>query len=155
MADRVFEKGYILGLSQLASNWLCDCPYAGVRPQPMPHRSPLIRCVNFPCKTAAFTFHSCQSGFAMLCWLALGSRLVCGFCSSARSSCLRFIFTSPHGFAVAFGSQFHTLASCRGLEPHKLTPMLGVHNHIQHIVAGAPNADVRAFCSRMESIYES
>ena len=45
--------------------------------------------VSCPCTTAAFTFPSCQSGFAMLCWVALGSRLVCGFCSSARRSCLR------------------------------------------------------------------
>ena len=41
--------------------------YASVCPQPMPDRSPQIRCVNFPCTTAAFTFPSCQSGFVMLC----------------------------------------------------------------------------------------
>ena len=59
---------------------------------------------------------------------AVSVRRLAGLASS-------FLPTSPHGFALAFGSQFHTLASCRGLEPHEFTPMLGVHNRLHDILA--------------------
>jgi hypothetical protein len=51
---------------------------------------------------------------------------------------------SPHGFAVAFGSQFHTLASCRGYDPHNFTPMLGVHQALHATSEPAPDADSSA-----------
>ena len=68
-------------------------------------------------------------------WVAPCMRFL--FVGSSRGACALgtsgFLPTSPRGFAVAFGSQFHILASCRGLEPHKFTPMLGVHNASQRI----------------------
>ena len=45
--------------------------------------------VNFPCTTAAFTLSHEPSGFIVLCQLAQGLSLVCGFCSSARTFALR------------------------------------------------------------------
>src|SRR4030042_4321682 len=48
--------------------------------------------VNFPCTTAAFTLSPEPSGFVVLCQLAQGLSLVCGFCLSARTSALRLPF---------------------------------------------------------------
>jgi hypothetical protein len=70
--------------------------------------------VNFPCTTAAFTLPHEPLGFVVLCQLAQGLSLVCGFCSSARTFARRFIptisrgflQTPPHGDALAFGSYF-------------------------------------------------
>ena len=45
--------------------------------------------VNFPCTTAAFTLPLEPLGFVVLCQLAQGLSLVCGFCSSARTFALR------------------------------------------------------------------
>ena len=45
--------------------------------------------VNFPCTTAAFTLPPEPTGFVVLCQLAQGLSLVCGFCSSARTFALQ------------------------------------------------------------------
>ena len=45
--------------------------------------------VNFPCTTAAFTLPPEPAGFVVLCQLAQGLSLVCGFCPSARTYALR------------------------------------------------------------------
>ena len=45
--------------------------------------------VNFPCTTAAFTLPHEPVGFVVLCQLAQGLSLLCGFCSSARTFALR------------------------------------------------------------------
>jgi hypothetical protein len=45
--------------------------------------------VNFPCTTAAFTLSHEPTGFVVLCQLAQGLSLVCGFCPSARTFALR------------------------------------------------------------------
>ena len=41
--------------------------------------------VNFPCTTAAFTLPPEPAGFVVLCQLAQGLSLVCGFCSRIKS----------------------------------------------------------------------
>jgi hypothetical protein len=41
--------------------------------------------VNFPCTTVAFTLPHEPVGFVVLCQLAQGLSLLCGFCSSART----------------------------------------------------------------------
>jgi len=41
--------------------------------------------VNFPCTNAAFTLPHEPAGFVVLCQLAQGLSLVCGFCSSSRT----------------------------------------------------------------------
>jgi len=45
--------------------------------------------VSFPCTTAAFTLPPEPAGFVVLCQLAQGLSLVCGFCPSARTFALR------------------------------------------------------------------
>jgi hypothetical protein len=45
--------------------------------------------VNFPCTTATFTLPPEPAGFVVLCQLAQGLSLVCGFCPSARTFALR------------------------------------------------------------------
>jgi hypothetical protein len=45
--------------------------------------------VNFPCTNAAFTLSPEPVGFVVLCQLAQGLSLVCGFCPSARTFALR------------------------------------------------------------------
>jgi hypothetical protein len=45
--------------------------------------------VNFPCTTAAFTLPPEPADFVVLCQLAQGLSLVCGFCLSARTFALR------------------------------------------------------------------
>ena len=45
--------------------------------------------VNFPCTTAAFTLPPEPAGFVVLCQLAQGLNLVCGFYPSARTFVLR------------------------------------------------------------------
>ena len=94
--------------------------------------------VNFPCTTAAFTLSPEPMGFVVLCQLAQGLSLVCGFCSPARTfarglpsdgwspfrPCLRLVLL------IAFFTNTIWF-SYRGLAPHKLTPMPGVHKRIQ------------------------
>ena len=89
--------------------------------------------MSFPCATAAFTLPHEPSGFVMLCQLAQGLSLVCGFCPSARTfanglpsdpslrrrPCLRLILLLA--FIVMNTYRF----SYRGLSPHKLTLMPG------------------------------
>src|SRR3990170_161952 len=50
--------------------------------------------VNFPCTTAAFTLPPEPTGFVVLCQLAQGLSLVCGFCPSARTFALRLLDAS-------------------------------------------------------------
>ena len=92
--------------------------------------------VNFPCTNAAFTLPPNLWASLVLCLLAQGLSLICGFCSSSRTFALRL---PPHG-----RSPFRTCLrlvlllvsivmntfrfSYRGLSPHKFTPMPGVHN---------------------------
>jgi len=45
--------------------------------------------VNFPCTNAAFTLPPEPAGFVVLCQLAQGLSLICGFCSSSRTFALR------------------------------------------------------------------
>ena len=70
--------------------------------------------VNFPCTTAAFTLYPEPSGFVVLCQLARGLSLVCGFCpldqvrgrlwlARMHSS---FLQTVGRPSALAFGSYF-------------------------------------------------
>ena len=71
-----------------------------------------------------------------LCHLALarlgGAGLLCGFCPSPRTSCLRLPPHSPSRFCTCprlVVIMLITMSSCRyshrGLAPHKFTPMLG------------------------------
>ena len=66
--------------------------------------------VNFPCTTAAFTLPPEPAGFVVLCQLAQGLSLVCGFCPSARTYALRLpsdrrsVALSPLPLARTFGS---------------------------------------------------
>ena len=65
--------------------------------------------VNFPCTTAAFTLPHEPVGFVVLCQLAQGLSLLCGFCSSARTFALRLpsdgrVALPPLPSARTFGS---------------------------------------------------
>ena len=70
--------------------------------------------VNFPCTTAAFTLPLEPVGFVVLCQLAQGLSLVCGFCSpdQVRGRLLLarllsgFLQTVDRPPALAFGSYF-------------------------------------------------
>ena len=70
--------------------------------------------VNLPCTNAAFTLPHEPAGFVVLCQLAQGLSLVCGFCSPDQVRgrlCLArmrsgFLRTPPRGDALAFGSYF-------------------------------------------------
>jgi hypothetical protein len=70
--------------------------------------------VNFPCATAAFTLPPEPAGFVVLCQLAQGLSLVCGFCPPdqvrGRLWLARllsgFLQTVGRPFALAFGSYF-------------------------------------------------
>src|SRR4030042_4833759 len=91
--------------------------------------------VNFLCTAAAFTLPHEPAGFVVLCQLAQGLSLVCGFCPSARTfaiglpsdpssrrrPCLRLILLLA--FIVMNTYRF----SYRRLSPHTLTPVPGVH----------------------------
>jgi len=95
--------------------------------------------VNFPCTTAAFTPPHEPAGFVVLCQLAQGLSLVCGFCPSActfalrlpsdnfsrNRPCLRLILLLVSIVMNTFRFSY------RGLSPHKLTPMPGVHKKIE------------------------
>jgi len=97
--------------------------------------------VNFPFTTAAFTLSPEPMGFVVLCQLARGLSLVCPANwrdSSARTfasglpsdgwspfrPCLRLVL-----LIVSFTNTIWF--SYRGLAPHKLTPMPGVHKRIK------------------------
>ena len=88
-----------------------------------------------PCTTAAFTSpHVLRTGFGMLCSLAQGFGLICGFCSSARRFALRLLSDlgsplSPCLRLVLFEGVITTPSRkmYRGLAPHKIMPMPGTH----------------------------
>ena len=92
--------------------------------------------VSFPCATAAFTLPHEPAGFVVLCQLAQGLSLICGFCPSARTFALRlpsddFSQNRPclRLILLLVSITMNTIRfSYRGLSPHKLTPMPGVHN---------------------------
>jgi hypothetical protein len=95
--------------------------------------------VNFPCTNAAFTLSPEPAGFVVLCQLAQGLSLVCGFCpssrtfairlpsdpSSRRRPCLRLVLL------VVFITMKTSGFSYRGLAPHKFTPVPGVHQEFE------------------------
>ena len=93
----------------------------------------------FPCTTAAFTSpHVLRTGFGMLCSLAQGFGLVCGFCTSARRFALRLLsdIGSPLSpclrlvlFKVIRMTPFRKMY--RGLAPHKIMPMPGTHKRLE------------------------
>ena len=95
--------------------------------QPMPGRSPRIRCANFPRTTAAFTFPSIRWASPCCAGLPLGRALYAVSVRRLAGLASSFLWTIPRGIALAFGSRFHRLISRRGLAPHELTPMPGVH----------------------------
>jgi len=84
--------------------------------------------VNFPCTNAAFTLSPEPAGFVVLCQLAQGLSLVCGFCSSSRTfaiglpsdpssrrrPCLRLVLLLVSIIMNTFRFSY------RGLLPHKL-----------------------------------
>ena len=95
--------------------------------------------VNFPCTTAAFTLSPEPVGFVVLCQLARRLSLLCGFCSSSRTFALR-LPSDPSSrkrpclrlvLLIAFITYEYLRFSYRGLSPHKLTPMPGVHKLLQ------------------------
>jgi len=106
--------------------------------------------MTLPCTTAAFTIsHVLRTGFGMLCSLAQGFGLVCGFCSSARRFALRLLsdIGSPLSpclrlvlFEVVAVTPSRKMYS--GLAPHKIMPMPSTHNplHRTASVASAPYA---------------
>jgi hypothetical protein len=95
--------------------------------------------VNFPCTNAAFTLSPEPAGFVVLCQLAQGLSLVCGFCSSSRTFALR-LPSDPSSrrrhclrlvLLIVFFLSMNTVRfSYRGLSPHKFTPMPGVHKNV-------------------------
>jgi hypothetical protein len=107
--------------------------------------------VNFPCTTAAFTLPPEPSGFVVLCQLAQELSLVCGFCPSARTFALRLPSDgrSPSrpclrlALLIVSFNQHHRF-SYRGLSPHKLTPMPGVHKRVEASVDSS--ASFRSEC---------
>ena len=69
--------------------------------------------VNFPCTDAAFTLSPEPMGFVVLCQLARGLSLLCGFCPSSRTFALRLPLDPSsrrpacrQAGALAFGSYF-------------------------------------------------
>ena len=54
--------------------------------------------VNFPCTTAAFTLPLEPAGFVVLCQLAQGLRLVCGFCPPDQVRGRLWLARMPSGF---------------------------------------------------------
>jgi len=66
----------------------------GLSPAPMTTagrmkcRSPRIRTWTFRTQPPHLPCPVTPAGFVMLCWLALGLSLLCGFCSSARAFAL-------------------------------------------------------------------
>ena len=95
--------------------------------------------VSFPCTTTTFTLLPEPVGFVVLCQLAQKLSLLCGFCSSTRTVALRLPSDgrSPSRpclrlvLLLAFIVMNTYRFSYRGLSPHKLTPMPGVHNSIE------------------------
>ncbi len=95
----------------------------------------------FPCTTAAFISPQVlRTGFGMFCSLAQRFGLICDFCPSARrfahrllsdirsslSPCLRLVL-----FKGVRMTPFQKMY--RGLSPHKIMPIPGIHNQIQMI----------------------
>jgi len=70
--------------------------------------------VSFPCTTAAFTLSHEPAGFVVLCQLAQGLSLVCGFCPPNQVRGRLWLARMHSGFlqtvglppALAFGSYF-------------------------------------------------
>ena len=91
--------------------------------------------VNFPCTNAAFTLPPNLWASLVLCLLAQGLSLICGFCSSSRTfaiglpsdpssrrrPCLRLVLLLVSIIMNTFRFSY------RGLSPHKFTPVPGVH----------------------------
>ena len=92
--------------------------------------------VNFPCTTAAFTLPPEPVGFVVLCQLAQGLSLVCGFCPSARTfalrfpsdpssrrrPCLRLVLLVVSILMNTIGSRTGDSLPCRSLRPRQVTP---------------------------------
>jgi len=92
--------------------------------------------VNFPCTTAAFTLPPEPEGFVVLCQLAHGLSLVCGFCPSARTfalrlpsdgrspsrPCLRLVLLVVFIDMNTIGSRTGDFLPCRSLWPRQVTP---------------------------------
>jgi hypothetical protein len=97
--------------------------------------------VSFPCTTAAFTLPHEPAGFVVLCQLAQGLSLIYGY--------IRFLFIGSHictpasfrplltetplpsaNTFVSIHYYEHHKFSYRGLSPHKLAPVPGVHKRI-------------------------
>jgi hypothetical protein len=97
--------------------------------------------VSFLCATAAFTLPPEPAGFVVLCQLAQRLSLICSFCPSARTYALRlpsddFSRNRPclRLILLVVSIIMNTLRfSYRGLSPHKLTPVPGVHNRLHRI----------------------
>jgi hypothetical protein len=95
--------------------------------------------VSFSCTTAAFTLPHKPAGFVVLCQLAQGLSLCMRFLSVGSHVCTQASFRpllaeTPLPSANTFGSiqhYGHHRFSYRGLSPHKLTPMPGVHKKIE------------------------
>jgi len=95
--------------------------------------------VNFPCTNAAFTLPPNLWASLVLCLLAQGLSLICGFCpssrtfaiglpsdpSSRRRPCLRLVLLVVSIIMNTFRFSY------RGLSPHKFTPMPGVHQEFE------------------------
>jgi hypothetical protein len=111
--------------------------------------------VNFPCTTAAFTLPPEPAGFVVLCQLAQGLSLICGFCSSARTfalrlpsdgrspfrPCLRLVLLIVLITINTIGSRtgdFHPISSrpCRAYTKHStgspINPAPGEHSNPAH-----------------------
>ena len=91
-----------------------------------------------PCTTAAFTIPQVlRMGFGMLCFLAQGFGLICGFCPSAHRFALGLLSDiesplCPCRWLVLFDKVYKTPSRnmYRGLAPHKIMPMPGTHKCI-------------------------
>src|SRR4030042_1196402 len=113
--------------------------------------------VNFPCTTAAFTLPPEPTGFVVLCQLAQGLSLVCGFCSSARTfalrlpsagrssfrPCLRLVLLVVFMTMNTIGSRtgdFHPISSrpCRAATKKSRRRGISVCGFFARLVAPAP-----------------
>ncbi len=117
--------------------------------------------VNFPCTTAAFTLLPEPAGFVVSCQLAQELSLVCGFCPSARTFALRLPSDgrSPSRpclrlVLLIVSINIHTSRfSYRGLAPHKLTPMPGVHQSVERM-AFSHALTLPVVCRLMEKFHD-
>jgi hypothetical protein len=113
--------------------------------------------VNFPCTTVAFTLPHEPVGFVVLCQLAQGLSLLCGFCSSARTyaiglpsdpssrrrPCLRLVLLLVSISMNTIGSRtgdFHPISSrpCRAYTRQSRRRGISVCGFFARLVAPAP-----------------